>query len=55
MAASLHRRHLMVWWVFAPRYLYEGAFQAVSDIAVLLGLGLVHRLERLMSAPAIKN
>ena len=49
-AASLHRRHLMVWWVFAPRFLYEGAFQAAADIGMLLALSLVNRLEHTLRA-----
>lgn len=36
VAASLHRRHLMVWGVFSPRFLYEAAFQATTDCCVLL-------------------
>ena len=46
VAACLHRRHLMVWWVFAPRFLYEGAFQATADIAMMLAASFVARLER---------
>lgn len=45
VAACLHRRHLMVWWVFAPRFLYEGAFQATADIAMILAASFVGRLE----------
>ena len=36
LTASLQRRHLMVWGVFSPRFLYEAAFQAVTDCCVLL-------------------
>jgi phosphatidylinositol glycan class O len=32
LAASIHRRHLMIWNVFAPRFLYEGAFFAISEV-----------------------
>ena len=32
LAASLHRRHPMIWNVFAPRFLYEGAFFAVTEL-----------------------
>lgn len=44
-AAALHRRHLMVWWVFAPRFLYEGAFQATADVAMMIAFLLVTRFE----------
>nr|XP_039271135.1 GPI ethanolamine phosphate transferase 3-like [Styela clava] len=32
VCTCLHRRHLMVWWIFAPRYMFEG----VSLIIVML-------------------
>ena len=44
-AASLHRRHLMVWWVFTPRFLYEAAFQVTTDVTIILVYILVQRLE----------
>ena len=49
VAACLHRRHLMVWWVFAPRFLYEGAFQTTADLTVILSAALVTRLERMLA------
>lgn len=48
VAASLHRRHLMVWWVFAPRFLYEGAFQAAADVGMLMAFSLISRFEHKM-------
>eukprot|EP00731_Ephydatia_muelleri_P016382 Em0009g806a len=40
-AASLHRRHLMIWGVFSPRFMYEGAFQATTDLCVLFVYALL--------------
>lgn len=40
-AASLHRRHLMIWGVFSPRFIYEAAFQATTDLCVLLMYALL--------------
>lgn len=54
-AAALHRRHLMVWWVFAPRFLYEGAFQATADVAMMIAYFLVTRLEHAMGTPIQKQ
>lgn len=50
LAASIHRRHLMVWWVFAPRFMYEGAFQMTADICSILSYLFVRRLENLLSS-----
>ena len=36
LTASIHRRHLMVWAVFGPRFLYEAGFQCLSDFLTLL-------------------
>ena len=44
--ASIHRRHLMVWAVFGPRFLYEGAFQATTDVCVILVYTIFQRLEK---------
>jgi phosphatidylinositol glycan class O len=38
LTASLQRRHLMVWGVFSPRFLYEAAFLGVTHTSVLLSL-----------------
>jgi len=43
VTASIHRRHLMVWQVFTPRVLYEGAFQVTTDCTLLL-ISLVYSL-----------
>ena len=36
LTASLQRRHLMVWGVFSPRFLYEAAFMATTDAVVII-------------------
>lgn len=55
-AASMHRRHLMVWWVFTPRFLYEAAFQVTTDVSITLAWLLVWRVDsairdNLLAAP----
>ena len=54
-AASIHRRHLMVWWVFAPRFLYEGAFQVTTDVCVILAYALVARLEQKINSSFVHS
>ena len=49
LAASVHRRHLMVWWVFAPRFMYEGAFQITTDICAILSYMFINRIEHQLS------
>ena len=34
LSASIQRRHLMVWALFAPKYVFEAAFLLVSDAAL---------------------
>lgn len=38
------RRHLMVWRVFAPKYIFEAIFLLVIDVLVLLALSLIARV-----------
>ncbi|XP_060092254.1 GPI ethanolamine phosphate transferase 3 [Heteronotia binoei] len=45
LAAMILRRHLMVWKVFAPKFLFETLGFAVSSLSLLLGLGLVMRVD----------
>ena len=45
IAASHFRRHLMVWAVFSPRFMYETVFQATTDVCVILVFLLVRKLE----------
>uniref|UniRef100_A0A8B9FWM8 GPI ethanolamine phosphate transferase 3, catalytic subunit n=1 Tax=Amazona collaria TaxID=241587 RepID=A0A8B9FWM8_9PSIT len=44
-AAMILRRHLMVWKVFAPRFLFESLGFVVSSICLLLGISLVMRVD----------
>ncbi|XP_058028448.1 GPI ethanolamine phosphate transferase 3 isoform X2 [Ahaetulla prasina] len=45
LAAMILRRHLMVWKVFAPKFLFEAVGFVVSCVFLLLGLGLVMRVD----------
>jgi hypothetical protein len=37
-AAALHRRHLMVWKIFAPRLLYELLFAVYTSLGIVASL-----------------
>ncbi|KAJ7335118.1 hypothetical protein JRQ81_013059 [Phrynocephalus forsythii] len=45
LAAIVLRRHLMVWKVFAPKFLFEALGFVVSSVFLLLGIGLVLRVD----------
>ncbi|KAG8131353.1 hypothetical protein E2320_017969, partial [Naja naja] len=45
LAAMILRRHLMVWKVFAPKFIFEAVGFVVSCVSLLLGLGLVMRVD----------
>ncbi|NXA42023.1 PIGO transferase, partial [Eudromia elegans] len=49
-AAVILRRHLMVWKVFAPKFLFEALGFVVSSICLLLGVSLVMRVDCAVSA-----
>uniref|UniRef100_A0A8C3SWL0 GPI ethanolamine phosphate transferase 3, catalytic subunit n=1 Tax=Chelydra serpentina TaxID=8475 RepID=A0A8C3SWL0_CHESE len=49
-AAMILRRHLMVWKVFAPKFLFEALGFMVSSICLLLGIFLVMRVDYAVSA-----
>ncbi|XP_078530797.1 GPI ethanolamine phosphate transferase 3, catalytic subunit isoform X1 [Lissotriton helveticus] len=40
-AAMILRRHLMVWKVFAPKFLFEAVGFVVSSVSLLIGIALV--------------
>ncbi|XP_075696146.1 GPI ethanolamine phosphate transferase 3, catalytic subunit isoform X2 [Rhinoderma darwinii] len=44
-AAMILRRHLMVWKVFAPKFLFEGLGFAVSSLFLILGIALILRVD----------
>ncbi len=47
-AASLHRRHLMIWQVFTPRVLYEGAFTLVANLGIIVVMVIAGRVETVL-------
>uniref|UniRef100_A0A182Q0K4 Uncharacterized protein n=1 Tax=Anopheles farauti TaxID=69004 RepID=A0A182Q0K4_9DIPT len=49
-ACTLHCRHLMVWKIFAPRFIYEGIASYVMFVGVILGFLLLLRVHRAVSA-----
>ncbi|TRM58967.1 hypothetical protein BD626DRAFT_509328 [Schizophyllum amplum] len=52
VSAAILRRHLMVWKVFAPRYMAAAAEMLVVDVSVVLGAGIVlERIRSRLSAP----
>ncbi|XP_056661997.1 GPI ethanolamine phosphate transferase 3 isoform X7 [Monodelphis domestica] len=46
LAASILRRHLMVWKVFAPKFIFEAVGFVVSSLGLLLGVALVMWVDR---------
>jgi phosphatidylinositol glycan class O len=58
MSAAILRRHLMVWKVFAPRFMTGVLGVLVVDVAVLVGVGLgveriTYRIGRLFRGPVV--
>lgn len=45
-AAAVHRRHLMVWKIFAPRFIFEAASFLVVSAVLLLVLLVVLWIDR---------
>ncbi|XP_016078474.1 PREDICTED: GPI ethanolamine phosphate transferase 3 isoform X3 [Miniopterus natalensis] len=50
LAASILRRHLMVWKVFAPKFIFEAVGFIVSSLGLFLGLTLVMRVDGAVSS-----
>ena len=46
LAAAVLRRHLMVWKIFAPKVLFEGASFLVAGVSVLISHAFVLRVVR---------
>lgn len=44
MACTIHCRHLMVWKIFAPRFIYEGLATYVSFPAIIIGYLIIVRV-----------
>ncbi|XP_069482908.1 GPI ethanolamine phosphate transferase 3 [Ambystoma mexicanum] len=49
-AAMILRRHLMVWKVFAPKFLFEALGFVVSSVSLLIGIALVMRVDSAVSS-----
>ncbi|XP_053304513.1 GPI ethanolamine phosphate transferase 3 [Spea bombifrons] len=49
-AAMILRRHLMVWKVFAPKFLFEALGFMVSSVFLLLGIALILRIDCAVSS-----
>ena len=43
LCAALHRRHLMVWAIFAPKFVFDAVGSSVADITALLLLLIAFR------------
>ncbi|XP_058550999.1 GPI ethanolamine phosphate transferase 3 isoform X2 [Neofelis nebulosa] len=50
LAASILRRHLMVWKVFAPKFIFEAVGFIVSSVGLFLGIALVMRVDGAVSS-----
>eukprot|EP00071_Canis_lupus_P047696 XP_022281253.1 GPI ethanolamine phosphate transferase 3 isoform X6 [Canis lupus familiaris] len=50
LAASILRRHLMVWKVFAPKFIFEAMGFIVSSVGLFLGIALVMRVDGAVSS-----
>ncbi|XP_006863129.1 PREDICTED: GPI ethanolamine phosphate transferase 3 isoform X1 [Chrysochloris asiatica] len=50
LAASILRRHLMVWKVFAPKFIFEAVGFIVSSVGLILGIALVMRVDGAVSS-----
>lgn len=44
LACTIHCRHLMVWKVFAPKFIYEGIATYVTYVAIVCGFLILVRL-----------
>jgi GPI ethanolamine phosphate transferase 3 subunit O len=58
IACTILCRHLMVWKIFAPRFIYEGISTYISFVAIILGFLLlirVHKSVKILVAKISKN
>lgn len=49
LACTIHCRHLMVWKIFAPRFIYEGLATYVIFGAIILSFLLVIRIHKALN------
>lgn len=54
LACTILSRHLMVWKIFAPRFMYEGLSTYVCFAAILFGFGIVLRTHTVLTQLVIK-
>lgn len=45
-AATIHCRHLMVWKIFAPKFIFQGLGFLVTLCSVLASMYMVLRIDR---------
>jgi len=43
LCAALHRRHLMVWAIFAPKFVFDAIGSSVADITAFLFITVAFR------------
>ena len=48
LAATIHRRHLMVWKIFAPRFIFEGVSFIVTSIVLISVFCFVLRVDSVL-------
>lgn len=46
LACTIHCRHLMVWKIFAPRFIYESIATFVGIPAIIIGFLLILRVHK---------
>lgn len=46
LACTIHCRHLMVWKVFAPRFIFEGISTFIALISIILGFLILIRIHK---------
>ncbi|XP_065366612.1 GPI ethanolamine phosphate transferase 3 [Calliphora vicina] len=54
LACTIHCRHLMVWKIFAPRFIYEGIATFVSMPAIIVGFLLIVRIHKAVDTLIVK-
>lgn len=47
-SAALHRRHLMVWKIFAPRFVFEGVSFLLTTIVLAVSFLSVLRVDQVL-------
>ncbi|XP_067629942.1 GPI ethanolamine phosphate transferase 3 [Eurosta solidaginis] len=55
LSCTIHCRHLMVWKIFAPRFIYEGIGTFVSLAALIVGYSIIVRVNRALEGLIYKT